>query len=136
MTLTDTTVSDNSSGSGGGIYNIGRMTLTRSKVLKNSASTASGGGIYNQPASDGTPLTGIMMLTDSTVADNTAGVGGGIANHGQITLTNTTVSGNRSTANSDGGGGIINFTNSKMNITNSTIKGNYAYRAGGGIYNY
>ena len=59
----------------------------------------------------------------------TATLGGGIANAGTLTVTNSTISGN---SVSDYGGGINNL--GTLTVTNSTISGNSA-GAGGGIEN-
>ena len=87
---------------------------------------AVGGGITNA---------GTLMLTSSTVSDNTAVYGGGAQNVGTLVLTNSTVSGNRAertAANSGGGGGIANA--GTLTLLNSTVAGNLAF-AGGGIWN-
>jgi hypothetical protein len=60
--------------------------------------------------------------------------GGGIGNGGTLTLTNSTVSGNRSSSSkSPEGGGIIN--DGTLTLTNSTVSGNSA-GIGGGILNF
>ena len=62
----------------------------------------------------------------------TAGSGGAVlANSTDVTLTNTTVSGN--SADGFGGGGIY-ATNAVL--TNTTVSGNSAYNGGGGIFAY
>jgi predicted outer membrane repeat protein len=70
-TITDSTLSYNSSASvGGAISNDGTLTITRSTLNNNSA--PSGGGLYNHSSSP--------TLTNVTLSGNTAGAGGGIAN--------------------------------------------------------
>ncbi|MGH8511056.1 MAG: hypothetical protein ACREU8_06635 [Gammaproteobacteria bacterium] len=59
LTLTNTTVSDNTGGYGGGISSSGTLTLSDSRVSGNTAND--GGGIRND---------GILTLTSSTVSDN------------------------------------------------------------------
>ncbi len=149
ITLTDSTVSDNTaSGEGGGVLSrYGSIALTNSTVSGNTAA-AGGGGVRAD--------SGSVTLTNSTVSGNTSGErGGGIrADSGNITLTNSTVSGN--TAAGIGGGmrsifGIITLTNStvsgnsagtnggalytsaSVNITNSTITANNAASSGAGV---
>jgi hypothetical protein len=156
LTLTSSTVSGNSTNSGGGILNdsSGTMTLIHSVVSGNSASgvsndypnTYGGGGIYNK---------GTMILTSSMVSHNSANdIGGGIYNDKSavLTLNNSTVFDN--TDNSSGAGGInndgtlklINSTifhnfdtgidnNGISTVINSTISGNSATDSGGGISN-
>ena len=111
-------------GGGGGIFNVGTLTLTNSTVSGNNAGE-NGGGIYNS---------GTLTLTNSTVSGNNTGEdGGGIsnANAGTVTLTNSTVSGNNA---GDGGGGIRN--SGTLTLTNSTVSGNNAGGDGGGIYDF
>jgi CSLREA domain-containing protein len=139
LTLTDTTVVNNTADLDGGGIDIEANTL----ILKNSTirgntatattGTANGGGI-NSPAAGGT-----LTITDSTVSGNTAsrGLGGGIHSDGTMTLTNSTVSGN--TAGAGGGIGVpgnggfsSGFT---ATLTNSTISGNSTNTGdGGGIF--
>ena len=114
-------------GSGGGIFNVGTLTLTNSTVSGNNAD-GDGGGIYN--ANGGT-----ATLTNITVSGNNAGVdGGGVFNDGggTMTLTNSTVSGNNA---GDDAGGIINDHGSTATLTNITVTGNNGGDGGGGIRN-
>jgi fibronectin-binding autotransporter adhesin len=73
-----------------------------------------------------------LDLNELTVADGSAFNGGGIANHGTLTVSNSTFSGN-----SAGyvGGGISNGDGSTLTVSNSTFFGNHADIYGGGIYN-
>ncbi|MGI5903587.1 MAG: right-handed parallel beta-helix repeat-containing protein, partial [Thermoguttaceae bacterium] len=113
---------------GGGIINIGTLTLTDCTVEGNRSSSSAfdggGCGIFNS--------SGMLTLTDCTVAGNTARYsGGGIYNSsGTLTLTNCTVSGNTA---SYSGGGIYNSSGT-LTLTNCTVAGNTA-RYSGGIYN-
>jgi hypothetical protein len=67
-----------------------------------------------------------LMLTDSTVADNTEG---GVRGGGFASVNGSTISGNSSTSN---GGGFANGgTGSFAEIMNSTISGNTAEEGGG-----
>jgi len=95
------------SSSGGGIANLGTLTVTNSTFSGNSASGTTGGGIFN---------TGTLTVTNSTFSGNSAAVGGGIANFGTLTVTNSTFSGN--SANGANGGGI--FSENPANVVNST----------------
>lgn len=105
---------------GGGINNLGTLTVMNSTLSGNSAHF-SGGGINNY---------GTLTVTNSTLADNSADAGGGISNNGgTATITNSTLSGNSANL----GGGIEN--GGTLTVTNSTLSGNSANFFGGGINN-
>ncbi len=131
VTVTDSTISDNSADNGGGgIFNSGHLTVSGSTISGNSAD--SGGGIYS-----GGRIGANVTVTDSTISDNLGGrAGGGIASRdGQITVTNSTVSGNSATGFFDNGrGGGIWCYSGDLTVTVSTISGNSARGNGGGIY--
>jgi CSLREA domain-containing protein len=77
-----------------------------------------GGGIYVRPPSSAT-----LNLINIAILDSTAQRGGGIyMQGGTLILTNSTIAGN--TANGDGGGGGIDTFMSTVWITNSTFSGN------------
>ena len=114
LTLTNSTVSGNATGSGGGIFanNSSRVSLLNSTLSNNT-----GGGIRIE---GGVALT----LTNSTVSGNmTTGIGGGIFsnNDNTTTLTNSTVSGN--TASFGGAGIFLNFGGT-LNLTGVTVTNN------------
>ncbi|MGC2238939.1 MAG: BACON domain-containing carbohydrate-binding protein [Pyrinomonadaceae bacterium] len=142
-------VSSSSFVSGGGISNAGTLNLTDAIITGNSinqvngsiGATDSGGGIYN---------TGTLSLTNSVVSSNIitgAGSGGGgitNTNTGNLTLSNTQITGNQANANTSGlqnsgcgcGGGIDNAGTAVF--TNVDISGNYArgrWAWGGGVNN-
>ncbi|MGQ0804127.1 MAG: choice-of-anchor Q domain-containing protein [Actinomycetota bacterium] len=73
---------------------------------------------------------GPVVLTNSTVTNNTTTIstGGGIHSNGNVTLTNSTVSMNTAAGN---GGGI--GSNGNVALTNSTVSMNTAAGHGGGI---
>jgi CSLREA domain-containing protein len=82
---------------------------------------------------------GTLTLTNSTVSGNSASFfGGGIYNNGTMRVENSTVSGNGTKEGggiADEGGGIYN--SGTMTLTNSTVSGNRAFMfaGGGGISN-
>ena len=108
---------------GGGINNLGTLTMANVIVSGNS-SVRGGGGIYNGPCgsclASGVRIS--MALTDSTVSGNSTGgnVGGGIYNAGTLTVTDSAVSGNSAGT----GGGIENART--LTLTGSTVSGNTA----------
>ncbi|MDP1552055.1 MAG: hypothetical protein Q8M06_03460, partial [Methanobacteriaceae archaeon] len=110
---------------GGGIYNIGNLTLNNCTVKNNKANPAGfygssyGGGIYN---------TGNMTINGSKV-ENNAGTGyyaygGGINNWGTMIIEDSIIQNNSASSWSDEalGGGIYN--ENMLTIINSTILSN------------
>jgi hypothetical protein len=127
LTMTSCTVSNNYANSGGaGIANHNILTMTGCTVSGNTTRTGDGGGIYNFPY-------GILVLNDTTITANKAGVGGGIFNEGTLTLNGGSISNNKIALD---GGGIYN--KGTLTSTGCTISGNTAVAsgaAGGGIFN-
>ncbi len=139
LILTNVTVSKSTSDiDGGGISvssSTGSLNLTDVVVTGNSATGnySNGGGIH---LSSGSAVT----LSRSTVSNNvSAEDGGGIYffSGGSLTMDDSTVSGNsgNTVTSSAGGGGIYLFATTTV-IRNSTISGNSAKNAGGGIGNF
>ncbi len=112
--------------SGGGILNMGTLTLTNSIVSGNAAHYC-GGGICNWSS-------GSAQVINSTVTGNYSdNRGGGIGNRqGTLTVRNSTVSGNSSLFY---GGGVWNYwSNVAVSVTDSTVNGNHTGDSGGGIF--
>jgi CSLREA domain-containing protein len=138
LNLTSSVVSGNRADNGGGIINNGGgLTITNSTIDGNSAAAnfGRGAGIYNNG--------GTVNLTNSTVRNNGPADGNLVRGSGayngpnsQLTLTNSTVSGN--TAHE--GAGIYNDSlagnGGTVNLINSTISDNTATSAGGGLLNF
>jgi hypothetical protein len=137
LTLADSIINNNSGGIGGGINNVGVLSMSNVTISGNTASVW-GGGISN---------TGNMTIYNSTVSHNTAVIGGGILNTvsifssgivqaGTAVLENVTVSGNSA---SDMGGGIASsgtnvggsITLTSLTVSNCTLTNNAALTAGG-----
>ena len=138
---------------GGGIYNVGTLTITKTTVSGNSTNDTVnalgglGGGVYNS---------GTLTIIQSTVSGNSvsrarmgsSAAGGGIYNAGKLTITNSTLGGNQAADYWPGGvtygGGLANENGTVM-ISNSTVSQNAAIfhtpfgtvgAYGGGIYNH
>ena len=117
---------------GGGILNLGTLTLTNCTVANNQALLGidpGGGAIENNSAS--------LILHNCTLSGNlTSGFGGAIENYGESTLTisQSTIAGNFAST----GGGLHNegiHNKPALIIANqSTLAGNSA-SIGGGVYN-
>ncbi|TRZ67810.1 MAG: hypothetical protein D4Q77_02415, partial [Methanothrix sp.] len=103
-------------GIGGGIFNMGTMTMDKCVVKKNNAKI--GGGIYNK---------GTMTMDNCVVKKNTAGKysGGGIYNKGTMTMDNCVVKNNEAKTK---GGGI--FNKGTLSMDNSVVKNNEAKTKG------
>ena len=123
---------------GGGICNLGNLTISDSAIVDNVANVninnqnaQGGGGIFN----NGDAIT----ITNSTIARNQANItisGTGIANGGGgyfdngdgLTITNSTVTGNTATVNgnatSRNGGGGIYLNGAALTVTNVTLASN------------
>ena len=115
---------------GGGVSNLGNLTLTNSVISNNSQPNGNGAGINNA---------GTLLLQNSTVSGNTAtyGNGGGLYNTGTATVLNSTLLANNAEQGyrdfySRSGGAIGN--QGTLTVTNCTISGNSA-NVGGGIDN-
>jgi hypothetical protein len=150
--LIDSNVHSNEAGDfGGGVDNNGTLVLTNMTVANNTTSNG-GGGIFNHG-------NGVMILSNSTVSENTAlnnnSAGGGVQNYGEATLvdsiliantaghygglfnvgtatvTGTKVEGNHSTSGS--GAGIGN--EGTITLIDTTVAGNQVRWHGGGIAN-
>jgi len=118
--LIDLTITDGSSGLGGGVANGGTVAIDDC-VLSNN--TANGGGALSN--------VGDLTLTDSTLIGNSTNLdfGGAVSNNGTMSVTDSTLADNLAV---EGGGAII--TNVSLTLTNVTITGNSAATIGGGIY--
>ncbi|GAA5201734.1 membrane protein [Rugosimonospora acidiphila] len=123
LTVENSTLSGNSAAIGGAILNFGVANLTNTTLRGNHATTE-GGAIAAQLTSTST------TLDHSTVEGNTSATGGGIFSSVLVTLNQSTVSGN--TASGDGGG-ILN--EGTLVFVDSRITGNTAGGDGGGLRN-
>ena len=155
LTMTNSVVSGNHSGDGGGagtgsgggrggdggaIYTRGNTTTTLTNVIISNntggLSTARGGfgglgGAFYiaAPASVSMHTCVVSNNTagDATGVDSTPAFAGGIFTEGLLTITNSTISGNVSKTF---GGGIMNRPGAVLRLTNSTLSGNSAIEGG------
>ncbi len=104
LTMLESEIAHNGSSQGAGIFNLGSLALRRTAVFSNTADFdyhGQFGGLFNR---------GSAVLVDSAVVANYAvDFGAGIASGGDLTLINSTVSGNRvgrPRAASAGGAGV------------------------------
>ena len=92
-----------------------------------------GGGLANEAG--GTANLENVNITGNTADDR----GGGISNHGTLTMTGGSITNNTSNDRTDpkGGGGLFNYNGATATLTNVTITGNEAkVTGGGGICNF
>ena len=129
LTLTNVTVRDNIGSNGGGIFSEGAssvLTLNSTTVTNNTG--GNGGGIYIKEAGARLTMTG-GLITNHTNNGN----GGAIGNErGNVTLINVNISNNTSKL----GGGVWNKdVDATLNVTNSPFSQNTANDDGGAIFN-
>jgi hypothetical protein len=115
---------------GGGILNLGNLTLNRTRIRDNRAEY-DGGGISNY---------GVMVINDSTVAGNIIEggsapvVGGGIHNEGSLTIRNSTISGNTSSNDGGGIGNVGTLDLDSVTVTANSAQGIVGGSAGAGVF--
>jgi predicted outer membrane repeat protein len=146
LTVSNCTLSGNSSGGGGGIVNDGSsrgsatLTVLASTLSANSAK-GRGGGIFNGASNAGRAT---LTVSNCTFRGNSAANGsGGIDNLGAeggtatLTVCASTFSGNSTAKGS--GGGIINLGanggRATLTVSGCTFSSNSAGKCGGGIHN-
>jgi hypothetical protein len=105
MTITNGNAKADLEEFGGGIQNLGTLTVVQSTISGNKG----------------------------TAGTSIAAVGGGISNGSTLTVINSTISGNQIVGIGDGGG-IFNGSASTATLVNTTINGNTAVQ-GGGVHN-
>ena len=135
---------DTSAGTGGGIYNKGKLDIGTDGIISSSitnctatGTNAAGGGVYNGPR-------GTVSLSATTISGNTAPIGGGIYNApksitgaiASLTVKTSTFQNNTANGgqNAGKGGGIFNGTGASMNVTScafgGVLNGNSAWQVG------
>jgi hypothetical protein len=144
LTISDSTISDNSTGSVFGSFSAivtAQLTMTNCSISGNNGFgvIGMGGGTIsnctivdnNSHNSDSTLITGgNVTITNCTISDNTNSAYGAIDNGGTLTISNSTISGNEGYLV----GGILN-NGGTLTISNSTISGNEGYSVGGILNN-
>jgi beta-glucanase (GH16 family) len=131
LTLERCTVRDNRVGAatndfwkgGGGLYNgdSSSLVLRDAVVRDNTTQLVDGGGVY-------VFFNAQVTIERTTISGNVAGnVGGGIRSLGDVTLVNSTLSGNTATAWH--GGGVFH-TDGSMSLVNATVTANVSNASG------
>ncbi|WP_428380336.1 choice-of-anchor Q domain-containing protein [Nevskia ramosa] len=115
--ITDNGTHPSTAASGGtGIANLGILTLENCSI-DNNAVSGNGGGLFNS---------GTLYLRRSVVNANTAqgGAGGGLLNDGSAYIEQSLFSGN-SASQSFGRGGFAIYNAGSMEVSNTTVSGNF-----------
>ena len=140
-TLTNVTLSENSfttpgdasprNGAGLHLTGAGTVTVDQSIVSGNTGARE-GGGLWNSAA-------GTLTVTDSEISGNSTdgeladqGGGGVFTEGGEVAITGSVIADNEATGALASGGGILNITGT-VAVSDSSITGNSAVRAGGGV---
>ena len=129
LTIDNCNITGNAAGLGGGVANRGSLTILNSTIANN-ISFSHGGGVGNLFVDGGGGTT--LRIDGSTIWNNTATqTGGGIYNVGSSAtlITNTTISTNTAVS----GGGIV--SSDPLSLSSVTITANTATVRGGGIQN-
>lgn len=127
VTIRNSAISGNvANGQGGAIYNEGILAVVDGSVVTENqvlgiVAAGMGGGIFNEGD-------GHVQITNATLSNNTVGrIGGAIYNRGQITIIDSTISGN----SSFNAGGINNLGD--LAISGSAVISNLAESDAGGL---
>ncbi len=118
-TLSDLSLIDGKSSSGGAIVDQGTLTIT-SSTLSGNTTTGLGGAVV---------VTGSLTVVNSTLASNSAaGSGGAIENVGSVTVLDSTLSANQAGTGGSGSGGAIDNSGNAYTLTigDSIVAGNSA----------
>lgn len=116
LTITDSTVSDNLGGSGGGIScRNGTATITGSTIAYNQTENYDGGAIYTEG--------GVIAISNSTLAGNHSGRQAG-AIYAAVSTTNVTLDGVTVSENSSSSGNsIVVYDSATVVFSNTLISG-------------
>jgi len=148
--MTGGTIKNNTAtGNGGGVDIQSGATFTMNGVnasIENNkalSTTATNGGGGVNVVGSGTEATSraTFTLTNGTISGNEGSSGGGIriATNARVNMSGGAITSNKSTATTNGGGGVYVSTDTiasgmGFNMTGGTITGNTAVNDGGGIY--
>jgi hypothetical protein len=113
LNVTRSWLHDNRAESSGGAIGTERLTMSYTTVSNNTSVTGGGGGVY---------VNGWAVVSHSTFMGNSAGTSGGGISGINLTMTNSTASGNR--AVHEGGGVHAGGTNSFFSGNNLTVTNN------------
>jgi hypothetical protein len=130
LTMTGGAIQDNQGRQGGGLFNQGMAALDSVSIQENVVDRGEGGGIYNH---------GNLVVTGGDISINSAPQGGGLYNAGEATLNRVSIRANDPHSGPGGttsgviGGGIYNT--GTLTITGGGVLENRADVYGAGIFN-
>jgi parallel beta helix pectate lyase-like protein/S-layer family protein/polymorphic membrane protein len=126
LTVTNSTISENSAAYGGGIFNEGGTVMMIDSTLSYNNVYMYGGGVYSQG--------GTVTVSNSTLSNNASVVGGGVYNAGGTMMVSNSIFSYNSgdPLMSSAAGGIYNI--GTLTISDSTFSNNSAQDSGGGIF--
>lgn len=125
LSISESLVADNTAEAfGGGVWAAGALTLSESTIVGNQLVDVDsyGGGLGAE----------VAHISDSTIADNQGGRGGGLL-VSALEMSGTTISGNRAVGTGGGIGVGSTFETATPHIARSTISGNTAEDGAGAI---
>jgi hypothetical protein len=119
--------------SGGGIDNSGHLTLTHS-VVRDNVARGVGGGIRNEEQQDprfSVDVRSTRVIRNTVTSSRGPATGGGIFNAGALTLTASTVQGNRARTATGRAVGAGIYNASSLGVSQTLITGNVVSDPGG-----
>ncbi|MFN8558771.1 MAG: DUF11 domain-containing protein [Dehalococcoidia bacterium] len=131
----------NATGAGGGVANLGKLTLNQSRVQDNRTLQGGGGGLFNGLGATLTMVGGVINGNRCFGVDCDADGppiqgGGGLLSFGTATLTNVTVNANGDPALLDNHRGAGILTTGTLTMVGGTVSANLSDDANGaGIWN-
>ena len=121
-------------GGGGVCADSGDLTIDHCRITDNTAANGSGGGVSMGSKHGGTVENASLTIKDSVISGNTSTAqGGGVhltGNGSRFVMKGGTIAGN----NANCGGGIYSENYEGISILGGAIQGNRAAKHGGGIY--
>lgn len=139
LTIVSSTIRSNSADRGGAIFSNDQLTITNSSIISNSARAGAGLLNFAAPEDRATLINttfsgnsasnnsggilnsgGLLAITNSTIANNSAPLGAGIyVGAGEVSLLNTIIAGNRNGANCSHSGTAI-FNSNGFNLSSDS----------------
>lgn len=128
LTLNSVTIDNNQAPSGAGIASINPLVITNSMITNNIV--PAGGGVGGGLASYGTlTITGSTFMNNTAFGGGAMYLSASVKN-----ISGTTIQNNTDKSTSLGGGAILTDANAQITLTNSTVSGNTTVAGSGGAF--